>query len=35
MSPTECFKDRDIPFKREGKEQNQTKPNPQRKEKKG
>lgn len=27
MSPTECFKDRDIPFKREGKEQNQTKPN--------
>lgn len=30
MSPTERFKDHDIPFKREGKEQNKTKSNPQR-----
>lgn len=26
MSPTECFKDHDIPFNREGKEQNKIKP---------
>lgn len=32
MSPTECFKDHGIPFKRRGKtKQNKTKPNPQRK----
>lgn len=31
MSPTECFKDHGIPFKRKGKtKQNKTKPNPQR-----